>query len=226
MARGAAVSSVAAGWRGEAGGVEVAMGTDLRPLAVILAGGLGRRLGYVDKALLRLRGRPLLDHVLDRVRPQVRAVAISANGSPSRFAEYGVPVLADPLPDTPGPLAGILAGMRWVQRVYPGADLLLSVPTDTPLLPADLVTRLAGARGPAAPIACAQSDGRRHPVVALWPVSLADDLAAALAQGVRGVEAFAARHGMAEVAFPTQPVDPFLNINDRAGLTAASRVVA
>lgn len=205
---------------------EATMGSDLRPLAVILAGGLGRRMGYTDKALLRLRGRPLLDHVLDRVRPQVRAVAVSANGNPQRFAQYGVPVLADPMPDTPGPLAGILAGMRWVQRVYPSSDLLLSVPTDTPLLPADLVLKLDAARTVATPIACAQSLGQRHPVVALWPVALADDLAAAMAEGVRGVDAFAARHGVADVAFPVGPTDPFLNVNDREALTAAARFVA
>lgn len=206
--------------------MEVTMGSDLRPLAVVLAGGLGRRMGFVDKALLRLRGRPLLDHVLDRVRPQVRAIALSANGDPRRFARYGVPVLADPVPDTPGPLAGILAGMRWVQRVYPGTDLLLSVPTDTPLLPVDLVLRLDAARTHATPIACAHSNGQRHPVVALWPVALADDLAAALANGVRGVDAFASRHGVADVAFQVGQVDPFLNVNDREGLTAASRAVA
>jgi molybdenum cofactor guanylyltransferase len=199
---------------------------DRRPLAVVLAGGLGRRMGGRDKALLRLRGRPLLDYVLDRIRPQVGRVALSANGDPARFGAWALPVLADPLPDTPGPLAGILAGMRWAARTSPGADLLLSVPTDTPLLPDDLVARLLAARSPATPIACAASLGQRHPVVALWPVALADDLATALRDGVRSVEAWAGRHGLAEVEFAAGGTDPFLNVNDKQGLAAAGKLVA
>ena len=202
------------------------MVVDRRPVAVVLAGGRARRMGGGDKALVQLGGRPLLRHVLDRVGPQVRAVAVSANGDPARFAAFGVPVLADPLPDTPGPLAGILAGMRWAARVHPEREALLSVPTDTPFLPADLVARLLAVATPSLPVACALSLGRRHPVVAIWPVLLADDLAAALAGGERGVERFAARHGLADAMFPAETADPFLNINDRAALAAAGRMLA
>ena len=140
------------------------------PVAVLLAGGLARRMGGGDKPLRLLGGRPLLDHVLDRIRPQVRAVALNANGDPARFAAWGLPVLPDPLPGNPGPLAGVLAGMRWAASV--GAAYVLSVPTDTPFLPSDLVERLDAARRLAGvPIACAASGGPTHPVVALWPVS-------------------------------------------------------
>lgn len=197
---------------------------DQRPVAVVLAGGLARRMGGGDKTLVRLRGRPLLDHVLDRVRPQVRAVALSANGDPARFISWGIAVLADPVPGNPGPLAGILAGMRWARRMHPGADLLLSVPTDTPLLPDDLVERLLAGRG--AGVACATSRGQRHPVVALWPVALADPLADALAAGVQGVASFAEAHGLAEVDFPAATTDPFLNVNDRNDLAGAARLVS
>ncbi len=201
------------------------MVADRRPVAVVLAGGRARRMGGGDKALVQLGGRPLLRHVLDRVGPQVRALAVSANGDPARFAAFGVPVLADPLPDTPGPLAGILAGMRWAARVHPDCGALLSVPTDTPFLPADLAARLLAAATPSWPLACAVSLGRRHPVVAVWPVSLADDLAAALAGGERVVERFAARHGLADAMFLAEAVDPFFNVNEMAGLEAAERML-
>jgi molybdopterin-guanine dinucleotide biosynthesis protein A len=199
---------------------------DTRPVAVVLAGGLGRRMGGNDKALLRLKRRPLLEHVLDAVRPQVRAVALSANGDPRRFMPWGLPVLADPVPGNPGPLAGILAGMRWARRVHPEASLLLSVPTDTPLLPPDLLARLAQMRAQSgAAIACAASGGQRHPVIALWPVTLADALADALAGGVRGVEAFAAPYGVVAAEFAVTPADPFLNVNEPADLARAARLV-
>lgn len=202
------------------------MTEDARPVAVVLAGGMALRMGGGDKGLLRLRRRPMLDHVLDAVRPQVRAVALNANGDPKRFLHWGLPVLADPIPGNPGPLAGILAGMRWARRVHPGASLLLSVPTDTPLLPPDLVTRLAQVRTQSgASIACAASGGRLHPVVALWPVMLADALAAALAGSVRSVEAFAAPHGMAAAEFAVEGADPFLNVNDPADLARAARLL-
>jgi molybdopterin-guanine dinucleotide biosynthesis protein A len=188
-------------------------------------------MGGGDKALRTLAGRPLLAHVLERVAPQVWAVALSANGDPARFAAWGLPVLADArsadpaaLPD--GPLAGVLAGLRWAARNHPAAGLLLSVPTDTPLLPPDLVARLRAARlASGAAVACAASRGRRHPVVAMWPVTLADAVAAALAAGTRGVEAAAAAHGLAVAEFAADTFDPFVNVNDPAGLAAAEALL-
>lgn len=203
------------------------MTADTRPVAVVLAGGLARRMGGGDKGMLPLHQRPMLEHVLDAIRPQVRIVALSANGDPRRFQHLGLPVLADPMPGNPGPLAGILAGMRWARRVHPGAALLLSVPTDTPLLPRDLVARLGQVRAQqGTAIACAASGGRPHPVVALWPVALADALAEALAAGERGVAAFAAPHGVAVAEFAVTEIDPFLNVNDQADLARAARVVS
>ena len=112
------------------------------PVAVLLAGGLARRMGGGDKPLRLLAGQTLLDHVIARVRPQVRGLVLNANGDIGRFAAWGLPVEPDPLPDFPGPLVGVLAGMRWAAREHPRATALLSVPTDTPFLPADLVARL------------------------------------------------------------------------------------
>ncbi|MEM6490044.1 MAG: NTP transferase domain-containing protein, partial [Pseudomonadota bacterium] len=85
----------------------------LKIAGVILAGGLARRMGGGDKALLALAGRPLLAHVIERLAPQVDGLALNANGDPARFARFGLPVLADTVPGFAGPLAGVLAGMRW-----------------------------------------------------------------------------------------------------------------
>ena len=194
-------------------------------VAVLLAGGLARRMGGGDKPLRVLGGRALLAHVLDRIRPQVGAVALSANGDPARFAAFGLPVLADALPGQPGPLAGVLAGMRWAAAL--GVAEVLSVPTDTPFLPPDLVARLAAARRAGGmPIACAESLGRTHPVVALWPAALADALAAALREGKRSVAHWAAGQGVVSVAFEAAGGDPFFNVNSPEDLAEAEALLA
>ena len=180
---------------------------------IVLAGGRATRMGGGDKALLPLGGRALLAHVLARLGPQVGAVAISANGDPARFAGFGLPVLADTVPGLPGPLAGVLAGMDWAAGL--GMERLLCVAGDTPFLPVDLVARLG-----AHPFAMAESLGRRHPTVALWPVALRDDLRAALDGGEHRVGRFAMDHGAVGVAFDA-PQDPFFNINTPEDLAEA-----
>jgi len=192
-----------------------------KPVAVLLAGGLARRMGGGDKPLHMLGGRALLEHVLERIRPQVRAVALSANGDPARFAFWGLPVLADPLGGNLGPLAGVLAGMRWAAAL--GVADVLSVPGDTPFLPADLVDRLEAARRAAGvPIACAASLGRTHPVVALWPAALADALEAALRDGARRIDRWTATQGVTAAEFDAAGVDPFFNVNSPADLAEAA----
>ncbi len=196
------------------------------PVAVLLAGGLARRMGGGDKVLRTLGGRTLLDHVLTCIRPQVRAVVLNANGDPARFAAWGLPIAADPVPDFPGPLAGVLAGMLWARDSHPGVEDILSVPADTPFLPTDLVARLDAARRLAGvPLACAASGGRTHPVVGLWPVWLADELAAALASGARKVGAWAASRGVAEAAFDLPGGDPFFNVNRLEDLATAEAML-
>lgn len=184
--------------------------------AIILAGGLARRMGGGDKPLHPFGPATLLDHVIARLRPQATPLLLSANGDPARFARFRLPVLPDPLPGHPGPLAGILAGLEWAAAH--GHPLVLSAPGDTPFLPPDLVPRLAAA---SAPIACARSAGRLHPTVALWPTTLAAPLRTALAAGDNRVAAFAAAHGLAAVDWPASPLDPFLNVNTPADLEAA-----
>ncbi|WP_338663140.1 molybdenum cofactor guanylyltransferase MobA [Pararoseomonas sp. SCSIO 73927] len=195
-------------------------GTERRILGVALAGGLARRMGGGDKALLPLGGRPMLSILLERLAPQVAALAISANGDPARFGDAapGVPVLPDPLPGFPGPLAGVLAGMEHAARL--GLELVLTVPGDTPLIPADLAARL---RDAASPIACAASSGRAHPPVGLWPVALRETLRQAIAAGEGKVSRWAGRHGCAAVEWPG---DPFLNANAPQDLAALEEALA
>lgn len=194
---------------------------------VILAGGLAWRMGGGDKPLRPLAGEPIIGHVIARLRPQVSALAINANGDPDRLAGFGLPIVADTIPGHQGPLAGILAGLRWARDASPRATHLLTMPGDTPFLPADLVARLDAARRRAgAQIAQAESDGKLHPVVSLWPLELADPLEASLNAGVRRVRAFQSRYSVAVEAFAFEGADPFHNVNTPEDLAEAERLVA
>ena len=140
---------------------------------------------------------------------------INANGDPARFADTRLPVVADSVPNFAGPLAGILAGLDWTAAHAAECEWMASVPGDCPFLPPDLVARLHAARDAAAtPLACARSGEWRHPVVGLWPVALREDLRRALlAEGLRKIEIWTARHGVAVADWPATPVDPFFNVN-------------
>jgi molybdenum cofactor guanylyltransferase len=150
-------------------------------VGVVLAGGLARRMGGGDKTRIRVGGAAILDRVLARLRPQCRRLVLSAAGDPARFADTGLPVIADSVPDYAGPLAGILAGLDWAASGSPQIEWLVSVPGDCPFLPRDLLARLHRARIEAGgEIACAASGKCRHPVVALWPVAMREELRRAL----------------------------------------------
>lgn len=197
-------------------------------VGLILAGGLSRRMGGGDKSLRLLGGRPLLALILGRLRPQVDAVVVNANGDPQRFASFDAPVVPDLVDGFAGPLAGILTGLRWVQAHRPDAGAMVSVACDAPFFPADLVQRLrAGAAAAGTRLACAESDGRTHPVFGLWPVDLADDLEHALrVEDVRKVDVWTARHGCAQVSFPVAGGDPFFNVNRPEDLAAAAEFLS
>lgn len=195
-------------------------------LAVVLAGGLARRMGGGDKPLRTLAGRPLLDHVLGRLAPQAAAVVLNANGDPARFAGYGLPVVPDGLPDHPGPLAGLLAALDWAAEARPDLPWVVSVPGDSPFIPNDLVDALHAARTAAdVPLACARSGGRTHPPVGLWPVALRGALREALLAGERKIDRWTAVHGVAHADWPTAPFDPFFNANAPEDLEEAERLL-
>jgi molybdopterin-guanine dinucleotide biosynthesis protein A len=192
-------------------------------LGLVLDGGLGRRMGGIDKGLVLIAGRPMLAHAIERLRPQCAGLAISANGDPARFAGFGLPVLADEPQNFAGPLAGVLAGLEYCVRLAPGMTHVATLPADAPFAPQDFVARLHEARrASGATVAVAVSGGRRHPVAALWPVALAADLRRALTEErLRKVEDYAARYPVALAEWPCQPVDPFFNVNSPEDLVRA-----
>ncbi len=194
---------------------------------ILLAGGRASRMGGGDKALMSLDGVPLLTHAVTSLRPQCDALLISANGESGRFAAHGLPVVADDVPGFAGPLAGVLAGLDFIATYLPEARFAVSVATDTPFLPNDLVARLHAAReAKRAELACARSDGRTHPVIALWPIAIRADLRHALiAEELRKTERFLERYRLAYADWPVDPFDPFLNVNEPADLANAERIL-
>jgi molybdenum cofactor guanylyltransferase len=197
-------------------------------LGLVLNGGLARRMGGADKGLVLLAGRPMIARAIERLGPQCAALAISANRDAARFAAFGLPVLADDPQNFAGPLAGVLAGLEHCVRLTPKLAYVATLPADAPFAPLDFVVRLQEARrASGAAIALAASGGRTHPVAALWPVGLASELRRGLTEeGLRKVEAFAARFPLALAEWPCEPVDPFLNVNSPADLARAEALLA
>ena len=197
-------------------------------LGLILAGGLARRMGGGDKPRTMIGGQTILSRVIDRLRPQCMRLILNANGEAGRIADTGLPVVADDVPDFAGPLAGVLAGLDWAVANAPGIAYVASAPGDCPFLPRDLVSRLHRAREQAGqPLACARSGEWRHPVVGLWPVALRADLRRAVTEeGLRKIEVWTARHGVALANWSAEPVDPFYNVNTPEDAAAAGRLAA
>jgi molybdenum cofactor guanylyltransferase len=196
-------------------------------VGVLFAGGLSRRMGGIEKALMPLGGRPMIAHVIERLRPQVDGLIVNANGDPARFDAFGLPVVPDLTDDFAGPLAGLLAGMEWVRKNRPDTGQVVTAACDTPFFPADLVARLsAAAEAAGADIAMASSGGQSHFVFALWPVALAGDLAGYLGEGRRKVQDWIERHSHTVVPFSPREiggaaVDPFFNVNTPDDLATA-----
>jgi molybdopterin-guanine dinucleotide biosynthesis protein A len=205
------------------------MTTEFPPtLGLVLAGGLARRMGGGDKALIEIGGAPILDRVLARLAPDCAQVILNANGDPARYAWYGLPVIPDGIPGFAGPLAGVLAGLDWAAQHRPDLEWAVSAPADCPFLPRNLVARLHEARmTQGMRLACATSGARRHPVVGLWPVALRGELRAALVnEGLHKIETWTARHGVALADWPVEPIDPFFNVNTPEEVAEAERLAA
>lgn len=187
-----------------------------RPPGIILAGGLSRRMGE-NKAAVLFGGKTMIRHVAERLAPQVSSLAV--NAPEGADAALGLPLVPDTISGHPGPLAGVLAGLRHAENLMPKPRHIVTAPADTPFLPPDLVERLEAALPADDAIVVASSAGRWHPVVALWPLTLADDLEEWLADpGNRKLQAFIARHPSTAVDFPPietkrGPLDPFYNVN-------------
>ena len=196
-----------------------------RIAGVILAGGKATRMGGGDKGMREIGGRRLIDHVIERLTPQVSAIVLNANGDPSRFGEFGFPVLPDSLPDYPGPLAGVLAALDWAAEN--GVNHVVSVAADTPFFPLDLVEALNKAAGPEGLALAASPDEtsrvQRQPTFGLWPVALRRDLRAALEGGLRKIVLWTDQHQAGQAVFSAD-YDPFFNVNTPEDLAAAEAI--
>mgnify|MGYP005658182891 FL=1 len=184
-------------------------------VGVLLAGGLARRMGGGDKCLRQLGGRSLIDILIERTQSQVSHLIINANGDPKRFEAQGLETVPDVIDGFQGPLAGILTGLGWAASHVPEAQWVVSFATDAPFVPLDMVSRLfAAVEDEQADMACAMTNGRTHPVFALWPVRLKEDLhRAMMGEEMRKIDLWTGRHNIVHVEFPTVPIDPFFNVN-------------
>ena len=196
-------------------------------LGVILAGGLARRMGGGDKCLRDLGGKPILRHIIDRIKPQVEGLLLNANGDEGRFAAYDLPVAGDVIEGFAGPLAGVLTGLDWAAANRPDVRWIATVPGDGPFLPVDLVARFKAAiTSEGADLACAYRGERSQPVTGLWRVDLREDLRRAMMEeGLKKVDLWTARYRLARVPFDGAEVDPFFNTNRQEDLDEAERLL-
>lgn len=190
---------------------------DVKPAYLLLAGGQSRRMGGGDKNLMMLGGETVLARVLSRINtgaPMPKPpTALNANGDPARYETYGLPVVADVIDGFAGPLAGVLTGLEWAQEQHPTCTHIVSFATDAPFLPTDLAAKLMQAVEAGADMAQAASQGRRHPVFAIWPIAVTGALRHALIEeGLRKIDDFTDRYNCAVVNFDEDP-DPFMNLN-------------
>ncbi len=191
-------------------------------LGAIIAGGNSTRMGQ-EKAFIELRGVPLIDRVFSRIRFQVHSTVINANGDPLRFAHFGLPVVHDLITTIRSPLAGLHAVMSYAVRHR--FDAVLTVPSDTPFLPLDLVDRLEE-EGRATGAAVAMSGGQVHYLTGLWSSALLPVLnTSVLEEGMVRMQDFERKVHTEQAVWPTVPHDPFMNINTPEDLEAAAALL-
>ena len=187
---------------------------------VILAGGQSRRMGE-NKALLRLAGTTLMERALERLRPQVSRLALNLHEAVTEVP--GLPVVLDEGGDHQGPLAGILAALRWAEQE--GFRWVATAAVDTPFFPTDLVQGLSAAAQDKT-MAAASSGGRLHPVFGVWDTDARPALETETANGLRSARQWVAHHDAGIVDWPAEPFDPFFNINQPDDVTRAAQILA
>jgi molybdopterin-guanine dinucleotide biosynthesis protein A len=200
-------------------------------VGILLAGGKSSRMGGGDKCMRLLGGRPILAHIIERLKPQVADMIVNANGDIGRFARFGLKVIEDSVAGHAGPLAGVLSGLEWIKKNRPDIVYGATVATDTPFFSTDLVQRLLDVQGDRPSLAVARSAEGMHPVIGLWPVALADEIEDSLKRDMRKVGDFTGRHGAVEVPFPPlkiggAEIDPFFNINWPEDLAQAEALMS
>lgn len=186
---------------------------------LILAGGMARRMGGMEKTFLEIGGASILRRIVRALAQQCDPLAISTNIDAARFEAYGLVAIPDVR--MRGPMVGLALGLDWFARQHPKVTHVLSVPGDTPFLPHDLAARLSGALEEETFCACAASAGQRHPVIGLWPMAVRPTLHAAAAQDRLSFRAALDGQRVAEVEWPAAPCDPFFNVNSPDDLACA-----
>lgn len=204
-------------------------------LGLILAGGKSSRMTnctsihetkpikIIDKSFIKLGEISLIQRTINKLQPQIRELVISANSAPDKFSSFNLPVIKDTIEGNAGPLAGVLSAMRWAQANKPLFKTIISVAVDTPFFPTNYVDRMLANHQNNLQITIANSNGRNHPVFAMWNIDLADDLEKFLIdEGNRKVMMFAQRYKYEIQEFHDKTgIDPFFNINTYVNLTQA-----
>ena len=199
-------------------------------MGVVLAGGQGRRMGFVNKPLVKIGGKTVLSHILARMSPQLDEIIINANAAHDAYRDYELEIVADELGGFLGPLSGVLTAMDWVAMNKAGVSHILTFPGDAPFIPHDLAKRLVGAvndagEGDQPCLARAVSGGRANPVVGLWPIAIRSELRDSLVnKDIRKIDRFTADYLMQDVQFDGVP-DPFFNINTEDDVKIADRIL-
>jgi len=188
--------------------------------AVILVGGVGRRMGGVDKPLMLLAGRPLLSYVIEALAPQTPYIALATRADPEPYRSFDLPLLPDRIADQ-GPLTGLRSALEWAKATVPDASHVALLAGDTPFIPSDLFSRLRVARSPSPSCIFAASKGQIHYSTGIWPLS-----AHALLETVESENSDRSLRGLAhhiglETAEWIDDADPFFNINTPDDLAVA-----
>ena len=191
-------------------------------LGVLLANGYSRPRGGKDRCLRRLKGRPVLDYIIERTTPQVNQLILNANGDPTRFQQVKVPVVPDAIDERSSTLSGILTGMEWAKDHHPDCEWVASFATSSPFIPVDLISHLnAEVQRKKADMAYVRCGKKQHPEFGIWPVSLAEDLRYAIEEEkVRCVNNWASSYKVIEVQYSDNPIDRFTSANWIEGMIA------
>ena len=194
----------------------------MKIIGAIIAGGKSSRMEAREKAFLELGGKSILSHLIERFGPQVDQLVINANGEPARFSEFGLVVIPDVLTSLTTPLAGLHASLQFAQKAR--AEVLVSVPSDTPFLPPDLVSKFLE-KTVASGAAIASSGGQDHYIIGAWKTELLDDLERAIANdNLFRVKDWAHKVSAQKVEWPTHPFDPLFNVNTPEDLRIAEQI--
>ncbi|MDB4128046.1 molybdenum cofactor guanylyltransferase MobA [Hyphomicrobiales bacterium] len=192
---------------------------------LLLAGGQSRRLGGGDKCLKILEKEVILDKILKKILPQNKSIILNANGDPNRFSKYSFPIVKDTIEGHLGPLVGVLSGMEWAKENQKNKKYIVSIATDTPFFPNNIVNKLYNTlKNRPEKIICASWQGRANPVFAIWPISLSHNLRADILSGARKIDSWTAKYGIYAVNF-ISPNDPFFNINTPEDLKLADQIM-